>query len=150
MQSFTRLALLAALASAASAACSFSTAGNVWNVQIFDQANCSKSGHYQEFHGTLDGDRCFNVASSLNDKVLSFVWTKQQSSTLGLRFYADAGCKNHIGMFAFTSTFTSTSISTSESELSRLLAVACLLTSLSQLPLEPWVSAKSRAARLQA
>jgi hypothetical protein len=65
MKSFTSIALLAALASSASAVCTLSKAGHVWDLQIFDQVGCSKSGHYEEFHGTLDGNRCFNVASSL-------------------------------------------------------------------------------------
>jgi hypothetical protein len=91
MKSFTSIALLAALASSASAVCTLSNAGHVWDLQIFDQVGCSKSGHYEEFHGTLDGNRCFNVASSLNDKVRSFVWTQTLPGPT-LKFYNNAGC----------------------------------------------------------
>lgn len=86
-----------ALASAASAACSYSTAGHWWDLQIFSENNCGTGGHHEEFYGHIATGACYNVASVLNDNVHSFVWTRSSSSTAGVQFYKDANCVNPIG-----------------------------------------------------
>ncbi|KAF8892351.1 hypothetical protein CPB84DRAFT_1826152 [Gymnopilus junonius] len=81
-----------AIAATASANCAYSTEGHGFEMYIYGETDCGTSNHWEEFYGAGDSIscQCFNIASTLNDKVKSFVFT---ASTLhSINIFKDANC----------------------------------------------------------
>ncbi|PPQ73653.1 hypothetical protein CVT26_010611 [Gymnopilus dilepis] len=85
-----------AVAATASAKCAYSTEGHGFEMYIYGETNCGTGNHWEEFYGAGDSLACdcFNVASALNDKVKSFVFTA--STRHSVNIYEDANCKGAV------------------------------------------------------
>jgi hypothetical protein len=88
---------LVASASLVSATCKYSTSGHWWDVVFWTGTECTGS-HHEEFYGAAPSVNCdcYNLDSTMNDKVKSFVFTANDASII---IYQDANCKgNDLGM----------------------------------------------------
>ncbi|KDR82280.1 hypothetical protein GALMADRAFT_222090 [Galerina marginata CBS 339.88] len=84
------------VASTAFAACSFSTEGHGFEMNIYGQTSCGTGNHHEEFFGAGVNPACdcFNIATALNDKVKSFVFTA--STRHSINIFKDGNCKGTV------------------------------------------------------
>lgn len=81
-----------ALTATAAASCSYSTEGHGFEMYVYGETNCGTGNHWEEFYGSGDSLSCdcYNIASTLNDKVKSFVFTA--STRHSINIFKDADC----------------------------------------------------------
>ncbi|KAF8884492.1 hypothetical protein BD779DRAFT_1674104 [Infundibulicybe gibba] len=79
-------------AGTANAACKLSTEGHGFEMYIYGQTNCGTGNHWEEFYGAGDSIscQCFEIASTLSNKVKSFMFTA--STRHAINIFQEAGC----------------------------------------------------------
>ncbi|KIJ67045.1 hypothetical protein HYDPIDRAFT_38480 [Hydnomerulius pinastri MD-312] len=92
---FSKTLALATLALFAGSAlgCGYSQRGDGFEMYVYADTNCGTGSGYEQFYGAGDNPLCdcYNLSSSLNDKVKSFTYTASDSHQINL--YKDANCK---------------------------------------------------------
>ena len=96
MRSVAIISSVLAMVHLSIAGCGFSKEGHGFEMYIYGQTNCGTGNHWEEFFGSGDNPACscYNIASSLNDKVKSFVFTA--STRHSINIYKDGGCKGEL------------------------------------------------------
>ncbi|KIJ66061.1 hypothetical protein HYDPIDRAFT_27261 [Hydnomerulius pinastri MD-312] len=81
-----------ALFAASALGCSYSNRGDGFEMYVYADTDCGTSNGYEQFWGSGDNPLCdcYDLNSTLNDKVKSFTFTASSSHSIGI--FENAGC----------------------------------------------------------